>query len=634
VQVGQRVGPFDIEKQLGAGAMGSVYRAIYRKTGQRVAIKVMLAGLGGNETALARFHREASVLKQLHHPNIVRFIASGDFDGAPFYAMEFIQGESLDHMLSRGDRLGWEKVVEIGKQVCAALKHAHDKGIVHRDLKPSNLMVLRDGVVKLTDFGIAKDLDVTQLTSANCTVGTAAYMSPEQCKGERNLTYKSDLYSLGVVLYELLVGHKPFQAETPMDMFLQHVQGTFERPARIVLDIPIWLDNLVCQLLEKKPEHRPYDAGLVADSLDKVAEKFLQQKSAGVEAASARVGDRKTRDQSLDETDREVARTLRTSVHRKRRKRRGLQFYRKGWFVILAILILLGALSAVFYKVFGNPTAAELYRQIEQVQKTGDFDTLREAWADGCIAKYLKLYGGQDDEQSRRVRALSDSIGVRTLESTRLKRRNIPPQDKGEEILRAALEHEEAGDMPQARKAWERLEGLEDLESDDKTVKYYPIYAKQRIGVVDQATELERELTDLAKQMAEADTKIAARDEREQVATDAIRYERFEDLEMAQQRWNELKRTTEKPQHLRHWAIIAFKRLHALKKDNREELDRGELVKKKLAAAEAMVEKQPKDGRAALKEIIYLYKEDKTEGVADLVEKAKTSLKAHTPEGE
>src|SRR5207253_10854643 len=104
--------------------------------------------------------------------------------------------------------------VTLGSQLCDDLKHAHDKGIVHRDLKPSNIMVLPDGTVKLTDFGIAKDLDVTALTSANCTVGTASYMSPEQCKGERDLTFKSDLYSLGVVLYELLVGQKPLDRKS------------------------------------------------------------------------------------------------------------------------------------------------------------------------------------------------------------------------------------------------------------------------------------------------------------------------------------------------------------------------------------------------------------------------------------
>src|SRR5438874_7730966 len=133
--LGQRMGPFEVEKQLGSGAMGAVYLARYCKTGQRVALKVMAPGLGGNETALARFEREAKVLKQLSHPNIVRFYIGSRFQGAPFYAMEYVEGESLDQALKRRGRLTWEEVSDLGRQICAALQHAHEHGIVHRDLK-------------------------------------------------------------------------------------------------------------------------------------------------------------------------------------------------------------------------------------------------------------------------------------------------------------------------------------------------------------------------------------------------------------------------------------------------------------------------------------------------------------------
>jgi serine/threonine-protein kinase len=229
--VGQKLGPFTVEREIGSGAMGSVYLARYAKTNRRVAIKIMAPGLGANEKALARFEREAAILKQLNHLNIVRIYHFDKHQGTPYYAMEYIEGESLDRVMQRRGRFTWEEVIALGEQLCSALQHAHEQGIVHRDLKPSNLMVLPDGTLKLTDFGIAKDLDVTRLTSDNCTVGTASYMSPEQCRGERNLTHKSDLYSLGVLFYELLTGRKPFQADNAMDMFLLHVQGTFERPA-------------------------------------------------------------------------------------------------------------------------------------------------------------------------------------------------------------------------------------------------------------------------------------------------------------------------------------------------------------------------------------------------------------------
>ncbi|MER3442439.1 MAG: hypothetical protein C4296_13890 [Gemmataceae bacterium] len=284
--VGQRIGPFHIERELGSGAMGAVYLARYEKSDALVALKVITPALGNNPKVLARFEREAAILRKLRHPHIVRLLATGRHQRSPFYAMEYIEGESLDQVLRRRGRIPWEEVVRWGKQIASALHHAHANGVIHRDIKPSNIMITRQGDAKVTDFGIAKDLDDTALTSANCAVGTAAYMSPEQCRGERNLTARSDIYSLGVVFYELLTGRKPFQADNAMEMFLQHCQGTFERPSRLVMDIPAWLDTLVCQMLEKEPHKRPVDAAMVERALEEVQEKVEALRSAGLEAVA------------------------------------------------------------------------------------------------------------------------------------------------------------------------------------------------------------------------------------------------------------------------------------------------------------------------------------------------------------
>ena len=290
--VGKRIGPFIVDKELGAGAMGAVYRGRHAESGAKVAIKVVGLSLTGNATALKRFKRETSILKQLDHPNIVKLLATGKVQGTPLFVMEFVEGESLDRVMERRGRISWEDLIPLGQQLCAALQHAHDKGIIHRDLKPANIMMLKDGTIKLTDFGIAKDIDVTALTGANSTVGTAAYMSPEQCRGSADISPQSDLYSMGVMFFELITGRKPFLAETVMDMFMQHTQGQFPRPSKIVMDIPIWLDKLICQLLEKKPEDRPFNASKVGEALGKVKEKWESQQSAGLEAAKKRRADR------------------------------------------------------------------------------------------------------------------------------------------------------------------------------------------------------------------------------------------------------------------------------------------------------------------------------------------------------
>src|SRR5438105_3449185 len=137
---GQSFGPFTLEKELGAGAMGVVWRAVYTKTGQRVAIKIMAPGLGEQKSnAAARFEREVEILKQLDHPNIVKLFGVGKYQGQRYFAMEYIEGESLDRIMVRRDRMSWEEVVALGRQLCSALQHAHEKGVIHRDLKPSNL---------------------------------------------------------------------------------------------------------------------------------------------------------------------------------------------------------------------------------------------------------------------------------------------------------------------------------------------------------------------------------------------------------------------------------------------------------------------------------------------------------------
>jgi tRNA A-37 threonylcarbamoyl transferase component Bud32 len=470
--VGKQFGPITIDKELGSGAMGTVYRGRYTETGQVMAIKIMAPGIGStNAAAVDRFEREIAILKQLNHPNIVRFFGAGKKQGMRYFAMEFIDGESLDKVMSRRGRMTWEEVVELGKQLCAALQHAHEQGIVHRDLKPSNIMVLPDGTLKLTDFGIAKDRDLEGLTATNCTVGTASYMSPEQCKGERNLSHKSDLYSLGVMIYELVTGQKPFQADSAMEMFMEHVNGTFERPSRVVLDIPVWLDTLICQLLEKQPEKRPLDANMVAVALGSIREKVQAQQSAGVEAVRRRLVDRAPGQKRVEEEDKDAARLLMTGKGKARRKKGKKPIYQQVWFQAIGIGLALSVVVTLLLLAFRGPSADKLYQQAKAVMDSGDFEKQEAAIGpDGIITKCEKTFKGQDDERSGEVRGWRTQIQTSEIErllathiqqmrdNTRFKRQ---ANGANEEDAFKAVDAEGRGDRKSALEHWQRLKQRE-----------------------------------------------------------------------------------------------------------------------------------------------------------------------------
>jgi len=271
--IGQKLGSFQIEAELGSGAMGIVYRGVQEGKGRTVAVKVIAADQMSKGKAFERFLREATILEQFRHPNIVRYLARGKSGATYYYAMEYVSGPTLDSMLSKEDALPWRKVVALGIQLCDALQYAHDHGIVHRDLKPSNLMITDKGQLKLTDFGIAKDLDGTALTATGRTLGTAAYMAPEQIRGTPEVSHKTDLYALGAVFYQMLTGEPPFSGTSPVILMHAHINQEVPRPSLKVQEIPKALDDLVVNLMAKAPSDRPWDATLVGQILLGIQEK-------------------------------------------------------------------------------------------------------------------------------------------------------------------------------------------------------------------------------------------------------------------------------------------------------------------------------------------------------------------------
>ena len=546
--VGKDIGPYSIDKELGAGAMGTVFRGRHRETGQVVAIKIVAPGLAANDAAMTRFKREISILKQLEHPNIVKLFQSGKYKNTPFYVMEYVEGESLDHVMERRGRITWEDLVPLGQQLCAGLQHAHDKGIIHRDLKPSNLMILKDGTVKLTDFGIAKDTDVTALTAANSTVGTASYMSPEQCKGTKDLTHKSDLYSMGVMFFELLTGRKPFYAESVMDMFQQHMTGTFERPSRMILEIPIWLDTLICQLLEKEPDKRPFNAAMVSESLGMVQEKVEAQQSAGIDAVKKRRVDRTSTDRGLDETDRDIARTL---LGKKKKKPKPVAFYQQGWFTLLALGVLLAGFGFLAYTIFFKVPSAESYITLAQTQLAkSDFTERKEGRA--AIDEFFRYY--KDHPRAADMQKLADQYDVGETESQMHNRRNAKFRVDGiaEDMAREALDNEDLGKLDKAAERWEQLAKYEKKKEPEE--RAWGLVAKK---YRDELRGVQRSYNDLQSKVAEEQAtgkKVLGDTKEERIALEAVRKD---NTAQAANIWNDLKALTRDEPSQRRWYLLA-----------------------------------------------------------------------------
>ena len=240
---------FEIGDQIGAGTVGTIYRATQKSTGDIYALKILSSAVTQNEVVVTRFEREMVILSRLNHPNIVKYFGGGKHKGQLFYVMELVEGGTLKDILVSSGPFSWRETAECGRQIAAALQHGHNHGVIHRDLKPGNVFFKPNGTAKLGDFGIARDLTATEITDPGLTVGTYAYMAPEIIRGERAITGQVDLYALGCVLFEMMVGRTPFTGDNFAQIFDQHLN----QPAPTLIDLgvpcPREMSSLVDSLL-------------------------------------------------------------------------------------------------------------------------------------------------------------------------------------------------------------------------------------------------------------------------------------------------------------------------------------------------------------------------------------------------
>jgi serine/threonine protein kinase len=312
--IGKRLGDFEIVRELGRGGMGVVYEARQISLNRQVALKVLSGGLGLTAKAVQRFRREAEAAAKLHHTNIVPVYATGEQDGAHFYAMELIEGPSLDHVIRHMRQPGenatpvasldatgpyvptadasgapaalsssslgsgspyFDTVARMVAEVADALEYAHRQGVIHRDVKPSNLLLSAAGRLSVNDFGLARVLEQPGMTLTGEFVGTPAYTSPEQVTAGRiPLDHRTDVYSLGATLYELLTLRPPFTGQQRDQILAQIVQKEPKAPRKLNMKVPLDLETICLKALEKDPDRRYQTAGQMAEDLRRYVNRF------------------------------------------------------------------------------------------------------------------------------------------------------------------------------------------------------------------------------------------------------------------------------------------------------------------------------------------------------------------------
>jgi eukaryotic-like serine/threonine-protein kinase len=246
---------YQVEARIGAGGMAEVYRGFDQVLNRTVAIKVLLPQMARDTSFVARFRREAQAAARLNQPNIVGVYDTGADDGTQYIVMEFIEGQTLGEFMATGRRPTPVQSAEIAQKICAAIAAAHAQGVIHRDIKPGNVMITRDGVIKVMDFGIARVLGPETAPQTSAVLGTASYLSPEQAQGGP-VDARTDIYSLGAVLYELLTGRPPFTGDSPVAVAYKQVNETPAVPSSLNPDVPARLDAVVMKALSKNPSNR------------------------------------------------------------------------------------------------------------------------------------------------------------------------------------------------------------------------------------------------------------------------------------------------------------------------------------------------------------------------------------------
>ena len=304
--IGKRLdGRYEILEVIGAGGMADIYKAKDITEDKVVAVKILKNEFAGSEDFLRRFRNESKAIALLSHPNIVKIFDVGFNDDLQFIVMEYIDGISLAEFIETQGVLKWKDAIYFTVQILRALQHAHDRGIVHRDIKSQNVMLLSDGTIKVMDFGIARFNRESDKTLSEKTIGSVHYISPEQARGEMT-DERSDIYSVGIMLYEMLTGRKPFDGETAVSIAIQHMQTQAKKPRDINPSIPEGLEEITLKAMEKDPAMRYLTAGEMMSDIEQFKKDPSIVFEYGGTAAATVSGDTQTMESAKTDDDDEL----------------------------------------------------------------------------------------------------------------------------------------------------------------------------------------------------------------------------------------------------------------------------------------------------------------------------------------
>lgn len=345
---------YEIIKSIGEGGMANVYLANDTFLDRKVAVKVLRGDLANDEKFIRRFQREAYAASTLSHPNIVEMYDVGEDNGTYYIVMEYIEGRTLKQLLKKRGSLTAPEVVDIMLQLTDGISHAHDMYIIHRDLKPQNIMISDDGKIKITDFGIAMALNSTQLTQTNSVMGSVHYLPPEQASGKGSTT-KSDIYSMGIMLFELLTGKLPFKGDNAVEIALKHMKDDIPSVRKINSNIPQSLENIVLKATAKNPKNRYDDVKEMYNDL-KVClnEENLNQKPYVYKYPEHELDDKEPILQEVKDEPKKEEKKAEKPVAKKIEEDKKEKHTFSTIIIVFLILVLLGGLGAILYML--SPT--------------------------------------------------------------------------------------------------------------------------------------------------------------------------------------------------------------------------------------------------------------------------------------